>query len=225
MYTTALPSDQLAIKVCGMKFAENIEAVASLEPDFMGFIFYEKSGRFVGDELDGVQLRSLPAELRKVGVFVDATVEFVRQQVNVFSLDYVQLHGQETPAYCAALQKHGISSIKAFSVADELDQAALAPYVPHCAYFLFDTKGPLPGGNGIPFNWQALSNYALPVPYFLSGGLALKHAAVLNSLCLPGLYGVDLNSCFETAPGQKDVALLGQMFQQLRNSEQKTTTP
>ena len=217
MSSIVLPPQKLSIKVCGMKFAENIEAVAGLEPDFMGFIFFKQSGRYVGEVLDSEQLRSLPAGLCKVGVFVNATPEYVRQQISVFGLDYAQLHGQETPDYCAELHRNGIKIIKAFPVADELDQAALQPYVPYCAYFLFDTKGPLPGGNGTTFDWQALTDYALPVPYFLSGGLALEHAAVLNSLRLPGLYGVDLNSRFETAPGTKDVALLRQMFQQLRD--------
>ena len=211
------PPGTLCIKVCGMKFAENIEAVAGLEPDYMGFIFYPDSRRCATDVLDGGQLRSLPARLRKVGVFVDAAADYVRQQLSVFGLDYAQLHGHETPAYCAALKREGIKVIKAFPVADELNQELLKPYAPHCDYFLFDTKGPLPGGNGVPFDWRALAGYALPVPYFLSGGLGLSHAAVLNSLHLPGLHGVDLNSRFETAPAEKDVALLRQMFQELRS--------
>lgn len=220
MSTTALlarPPEQLCIKVCGMKFAENIAAVANLEPDYMGFIFHEKSARYVADTLDSRQLRSLPAKLCKVGVFVDPTTTEVLRQMCAFQLDYAQLHGHESAAQCAELQRAGVKIIKAFSVADELDQAALLPHLPHCDYFLFDTKGPLPGGNGTPFNWQALSGYALPVPYFLSGGLALSHAAVLHSLRLPGLYGVDLNSCFEITPGEKDVELLRQMFQTLRS--------
>ena len=219
MPTTSLPArppDTLCIKVCGMKFAENIEAVAGLEPDYMGFIFYPNSKRCVTDVLDSAQLRSLPAKLCKVGVFVDAAADYVRQQCSVFGLDYAQLHGHETPAYCAALKREGVKIIKAFPVADELNQELLQPYVPYCDYFLFDTKGPLPGGNGVPFDWRALADYALPVPYFLSGGLALEHAAVLNSLRLPGLHGVDLNSRFETAPAEKDVALLRQMFEELR---------
>ncbi|WP_310395816.1 phosphoribosylanthranilate isomerase, partial [Hymenobacter sp.] len=129
-----------------------------------------------------------------------------------FGLGAVQLHGHETPAQCEELSEAGLLVLKAFSVGQAVDFAALLPYVPHCDFFLFDTKGAAPGGNGAIFDWQLLSGYHLPVPYFLAGGLGLEHAAELAALRLPGLVGVDLNSAFETAPGVKDAARVGQML-------------
>ena len=135
-----------------------------------------------------------------------------------FGLAAVQLHGQETSAQCEELNEAGLLVMKAFSVGQVVDFAALLPYVPYCDFFLFDTKGAAPGGNGAIFDWNLLSGYNLPVPYFLAGGLGLEHAAELAVLRLPGLVGVDLNSGFETAPGVKDAGRLAQMLTQLHLS-------
>jgi len=210
------------LKVCGMKYAGNIAAVAGLEPDFLGFIFHPGSARFVGEELDADLLQSLPPTLRKVGVFVDAPLDYVRQQVTRYGLDLAQLHGAETPTYCAELQAAGVPVIKAFGVDETFSLAQLVPYVPYCQYFLFDTKGPQPGGNGTAFDWARLADYDLPVPYLLAGGLNLAAAPQLLQLQLPGLYGFDLNSRFETAPAVKDAALLQQLFRHLRHPSDST---
>ena len=202
----------MKIKICGMREAANLLAVADFDPDFLGFIFYPKSARYVGDSLDPAQVRSLPAAIAKVGVFVDADLAEVQATNCAYTLDYVQLHGHETPAQCEELGEAGLLVMKAFSVGEKVDFNALLPYVPHCDYFLFDAKGAAPGGNGTVFNWKLLLKYNLPVPYFLAGGLGLEHAAELASLRLPGLAGVDLNSSFETAPGVKDASRVGQML-------------
>ncbi|WP_159437417.1 phosphoribosylanthranilate isomerase [Hymenobacter daecheongensis] len=199
-----------------MKYADNIAEVAGLEPDFMGFIFYSRSARYVGDALDARLLQSLPPRIRKVGVFVDETLDYMREQIIRYSLDMAQLHGCETPAQCAALQAVGVPVIKAFGVDAAFSLAQLEPYVPHCTYFLFDTKGPQPGGNGALFDWSLLRDYQLPVPYLLAGGLGLEHAEQLQRLQLRGLRGLDLNSRFEAAPAVKDVAKLRQLFRLLR---------
>ncbi|GAA3996314.1 phosphoribosylanthranilate isomerase [Hymenobacter fastidiosus] len=213
---SAAVSPVFRLKVCGMKYADNIAAVAGLEPDFMGFIFHSGSSRFVGEELDARLLQRLPASLCKVGVFVDESLEFITRQVTRYGLNLAQLHGHETPAQCAALQAAGIPVMKAFAVDEAFSLARLDPYVAHCAYFLFDTKGPQPGGNGTAFNWNLLRDYHLPVPYLLAGGLGLENAWQLLQLDLPGLYGFDLNSRFETAPAVKAVVRLRQMFRFLR---------
>ncbi|WP_033426405.1 phosphoribosylanthranilate isomerase [Hymenobacter aerophilus] len=206
----------LRLKVCGMRQAQNILEVAGLEPDFLGFIFTPKSKRFVGEQLSGELLRSLPADVRKVGVFVDQSVAEIMQQVRRYGLDLVQLHGAEPPAQCAALRANEVGVIKAFAVADAVDFAALEPYVPHCDYFLFDAAGPQPGGNGTRFNWELLRRYELPVPYLLAGGIGPDVAAELARLDLPGLYGLDVNSGFETAPALKDVERLRGFFAELQ---------
>lgn len=199
-----------------MRLPENLAVVAGLRPDFLGFIFYPKSSRYVGTQLNQADLAALPAGIRKVGVFVNETVDAVLARVVEFGLDVVQLHGQETPTECARLQAAGVPVIKAFSVGEEFSFDVLQPYVGHVDYFLFDTKGAQPGGNGTTFNWNLLTTYDLPVPYFLAGGLGLEQVEALRNLRLPGLFALDLNSRFETEPGVKDVGLLEQMFTSLR---------
>lgn len=194
----------------------NLAAVAALRPDFLGFIFYPHSRRYVGAQLSKLELDQLPAGIRKVGVFVDDTTAQIRARVAEFALDMVQLHGHETPAQCAELRQAGIPVIKAFGVGAEFDFTQLNPYVGQVDYFLFDTQGGQPGGNGTAFDWSLLTRYRLPVPYFLAGGLAPEHAPVLRNLQLPGLFALDLNSRFETAPGLKNTELLGRMLNTLR---------
>ncbi|MFD2787992.1 phosphoribosylanthranilate isomerase [Hymenobacter rubripertinctus] len=225
MSTTPETHPSLRLKVCGMKYADNIAEVAALEPDFMGFIFHSASSRFVGETLDARLLQSLPPGLRKVGVFVDESNEFILRQLGRYGLDAAQLHGHETPAQCAELRAAGVMVIKVFGMDADFSLDQLTPYAPYCAFFLFDTKGPQPGGNGTTFNWELLRDYILPVPYLLAGGLDLRHAPALRHLTLPGLYGLDLNSRFETAPALKDAARLSQMFRLLRAQPTSAALP
>ncbi|QNE38795.1 phosphoribosylanthranilate isomerase [Hymenobacter sp. NBH84] len=213
---SSVNSPGLRIKVCGMRSDNNIWEVAKLGVDFMGFIFYAKSPRYVVPTLDVKMLAKLPPSILKVGVFVNETTPVIQQRVQEYGLDLVQLHGHESPAQCAELRAAGILIIKAFSVGADFDFAQVAPYANCCNYFLFDTKGPALGGNGTTFDWQLLAEYPLSVPYFLAGGLDLAHAQELQTLRLPGLFGIDLNSRFELAPGEKDVGKLRQLFQKLR---------
>ncbi|MDU0371529.1 phosphoribosylanthranilate isomerase [Hymenobacter endophyticus] len=206
----------LRLKVCGMREAANIAAVAALQPDFLGFIFHPKSSRYAGGRLTPKSLAHLPANICKVGVFVDAPVAEVQARATELGLNAVQLHGSETPAECQALRAAGFTVLKAVAVGEKLDQTALLPYVGHVDYLLFDTAGPQPGGNGTAFNWALLEQYNLPVPYFLAGGLELAQADALRNLRLPGLFALDLNSKFELAPGLKDVDTLRQMFTAIR---------
>ncbi|OUJ72631.1 phosphoribosylanthranilate isomerase [Hymenobacter crusticola] len=219
--TTALAKDQadnkLRIKVCGMKFAENIAEVAMLEPDFLGFIFVSSSSRYVADILDPRQLRALPLNIKRVGVFVNETSATILRLAGQYGLDLVQLHGEEKPEQCAELQATGLPVMKAFPVGETFDFATLMPYVSSCTYFLFDTKTDLRGGSGHTFDWSLLESYPLSIPYFLAGGIELSHLPKLQELQLPGLFAVDLNSRFETAPGLKNVDLLCEMLLALRN--------
>ena len=207
---------RLLVKVCGMRDAPALADIAALGPDFLGFIFASKSPRFMGEALAPELVRALPPNIWKVGVFVNETTDNILATAHRFGLAAVQLHGQETPAQCEELNEAGLLIMKAFSVGKAVDFDGLLPYVPYCDYFLFDTKGAAPGGNGATFDWNLLSVYNLPVPYFLAGGLGLEHAAELTALRLPGLAGVDLNSSFETAPGVKDAGRVEQMLKALR---------
>lgn len=206
----------MKIKICGMREAGNLLAVADLNPDFLGFIFYEKSARCVRDVLATSLLRGLPPSICKVGIFVNADPAEVQTAACQYQLDYVQLHGTEPPAYCQQVHALGLRVIKAFAVDDAFDFTQLAAYAPACDYFLFDTKGELPGGNGTPFNWSVLARYTGDTPFFLSGGLGLANLDQLLHLRHPQLCGLDFNSRLETAPGVKDVDATRQLLTRLR---------
>ena len=203
----------MKIKVCGLRQAENIAALGALPLDFVGFIFYSKSSRFVAHRPS----ISLPKKVKKVGVFVQATLEEIEEKAALFELDYLQLHGGESPAFCQALQQKGYSIIKVFSVDKDFDWKALTPYEGLCSFFLLDTKGAAYGGNGVAFDWRLLKNYPSDTPFFLSGGIAPDSVGSLKALDIPQLYGVDINSCFEQAPALKNVGLVQQFTQQLKS--------
>lgn len=188
-----------------MRESQNISELLLLKPDYMGFIFYEKSPRNVGEVLDEELLKSFPESVQKVGVFVNASLTYVKDQVSKYALDLVQLHGDESPAYVADLFAVGIRVMKVFSVGSEFDFKQLGRYNPFVEYFLFDTKGKARGGNGEVFNWELLKDYDQKVPFFLSGGIDLDNANDLKALEGLNIHAIDVNSKFEMEPGLKDV--------------------
>jgi phosphoribosylanthranilate isomerase len=197
--------NELKIKVCGMRTPENISGVAFAFPDYLGFIFYPKSKRFVGFEPLSDVLSIIPDSVKKVGVFVDEAPEKVFEIYRNWNLNVIQLHGNETPEYCQQIQDSGITVFKAFSVDDQFDFEILNAYSGVCDYFLFDTKSQLPGGTGQKFNWQLLENYKVDVPFFLSGGISPDDLDAVLNFRHPQLFGIDINSGFEISPGLKDV--------------------
>lgn len=208
----------MKIKVCGMRDADNLAALAQLKPEFVGFIFYDKSQRYVGD-MDESIAKSLPKAIKKVGVFVNANPDYIHRMVKKYDLQFVQLHGQETPDVCRVLKMRGISIIKAFSIDESFNFSSVNNYKPHCDYFLFDTKGQNPGGNGIAFDWGILSRYDNEKPFFLSGGLSLDNIAQVADLEGLNIFGLDVNSKFETTPAMKDIAMLERLFEIIRPVE------
>jgi phosphoribosylanthranilate isomerase len=194
----------MKLKICGMKFQDNIKEVASLLPDYFGFIFWEKSTRYFDGEIP-----ILPNSIKKVGVFVDAEKDFIASTVSKYNLDLVQLHGKETPDFCEKLKEKNYKIIKAFSVDSSFDFSQLESYKEVCDYFLFDTKGKLPGGNGITFDWHVLKNYDLPIPYFLSGGIGIENEQEIKDFFSKpyanNCIAIDVNSKFEIEPGLKNV--------------------
>jgi phosphoribosylanthranilate isomerase len=209
------------VKVCGLRDAENLREVAALNPDFIGFIFYDKSPRFVGEELEVDVIRSLHRSIRKVGVFVNASPEFIIRNVKKYDLQYAQLHGNETPDYCKALRMRGINIIKAFRIDASFNFMMLNNYKNHCDFFLFDAKGEQPGGNGVQFDWALLSRYDNEKPFFISGGIGLANVADLEQLRHLKLYGVDVNSQVEVSPGVKDVEKVRALIGLLRPIEEE----
>ncbi|TDE50037.1 phosphoribosylanthranilate isomerase [Flavobacterium sp. GT3P67] len=197
----------MKLKICGMKYPENILEVGSLLPDYMGFIFWEKSARY----FDGV-IPDLPKSIKKVGVFVNASQEEIIEKITKYDLQAVQLHGQESVEFCLDLKdkiNNQIEIIKVFSVDDSFDFEVLKPFETVCDYFLFDTKGKLPGGNGTTFDWKVLEKYPSSKPFFLSGGIGINEMDTVNEISktnLP-LYAIDVNSKFEIEPGLKNIQL------------------
>ncbi|VAW18479.1 Phosphoribosylanthranilate isomerase [hydrothermal vent metagenome] len=195
------------LKVCGMNL--NTMAVAKLQPQYLGFIFWKPSKRFFQDAMP-----QLPDCIKKVGVFVDASIEKIVDKTTKYDLQTVQLHGQENVGFCKSLKEKikNIKIIKVFSISENFNFEALHPFEKVCDYYLFDTKGKLPGGNGRVFNWKVLKNYPSQKPYFLSGGIGLGHIeSIKEFLSRPEskyCHAIDVNSKFETAPGLKDIEKL-----------------
>ena len=223
-----------------MKYLENIQQVAELKPDYLGFIFYEKSKR----NFDGV-IPELSTSIKKTGVFVNATIEFVIDKVKQYDLQVVQLHGDETTTYINELRcqfelrrkliigkenkqsldldrgDNLLEIIKVFGIKDEFNFDVLQPFENVVDYFLFDTKGKERGGNGVVFDWKVLKNYNATKPFFLSGGIGLENKDdVLSFLNRQGskyCHAIDVNSKFESKPGVKKI-------QELKKFKEKVIT-
>jgi len=195
----------MKIKICGMKYRDNIEKVAALQPDYLGFIFYKKSKR----NFDGV-IPNIPNTIKKTGVFVNESLDFILKKVKKYNLTAIQLHGNESPELCKELKSNeNVEIIKVFSVGEKFDFETIEKYEEVCDYFLFDTKGEEKGGNGVLFNWKLLNNYSSEKPYFLSGGIGLDDVQDIHEFfktdaskfCI----ALDLNSKFEVKPGLKNI--------------------
>ena len=219
----------MKLKVCGMKYVENIQQVGALQPDYLGFIFYEKSKR----NFEGI-IPELPSSIKKTGVFVNEILAIVISMVEEYRLDAIQLHGDESVAYILELKAQlaerkelfieenkqitkkknqhfiadtAIEIIKVFGIKDTFDFDILKPYVAVVDYFLFDTKGKERGGNGTKFDWTVLKKYPFEKPFFLSGGIGLEDVVEVQKTIHSDLsiYALDVNSKFESAPGIKKI--------------------
>lgn len=203
-----------------MKFPDNIEAIASLKPDFMGFIFYPKSPRFA-EPLDVLALKKLPSTIKKIGVFVNENLENILTIAFTYKLDGVQLHGTELVAMCKELKSAGYIVIKAFPIAEAYNFKVTKDYEGACDYFLFDTKTDAYGGSGVKFNWTMLDEYVGETPFLLSGGIASDDAEAILKVEYPKFAGVDLNSKFELKPGLKDQLKLKTFINELKQDTAK----
>lgn len=214
----------MKLKVCGMREKQNIEALVALSPEFIGFIFYDKSPRYVGEDFNPEWVRSIPREIKKVGVFVNASPDYIVNMVRKYDLHYAQLHGNEMPDVCRSIRQKGVNVIKAFSVDDQFNFAVLNNYTPYCDLFLFDSKGVSPGGNGTSFNWDILRKYDSDKPFFLSGGISLDNIDEVVTLSSQlRIYGIDINSKFESEPGIKNIELIKQLIGKIRIQEEIDT--
>ena len=237
----------MIVKVCGMREAQNIRDVAELGVDMMGFIFWPESPRYV--QMISSQAGIIPdyslerlqrarrsvavssqteeaeaAHPQRVGVFVDDMPQSIVTRVYNYSLDYVQLHGQESRVMIENLRRTldpdirpGIKIIKTISVNTKEDLLKCQEYEGVVDLFLFDTKTPSMGGSGMQFNWQVLSAYDGTIPFLLSGGIGPDDVERVRAFRHPQFAGIDLNSRFETEPGVKDVEQLRSFLSALRS--------
>lgn len=217
------------LKVCGMKYVDNIQQVAELQPDYLGFIFYEKSKR----NFEGI-IPDLPKSIKKTGVFVNEIPEILVSLVDEYQLQAIQLHGDESVTYIQQLKTlfderfkemspklksktKPVEIIKVFGIKDAFDFNVLEPYEEVVDFFLFDTKGKERGGNGVTFNWQVLNKYNSKKPFFLSGGIGVEEADAVKNILKTDLpvYALDVNSRFETKPGLKSVDNLKKFIREI----------
>lgn len=196
-----------------MTEADNIRAIEQLGVDMIGFIFYPKSPRCLCEKP-----QYLPLRAKRVGVFVNESKENILMYTDRFSLNYIQLHGNESPDYCRTLHNNGLRLIKAFSISLPKDLFDVSDYDGLCDYYLFDTKTPQYGGSGNQFDWNILHRYNGSTPFLLSGGINPYSVKAIKEFHHPRLAGIDLNSRFETAPGLKDVERIEIFLKELRNS-------
>jgi phosphoribosylanthranilate isomerase len=190
----------MKLKICGLKYSDNIRQIAELRPDYMGFVFYEKAKRYVGHDFI---MPEIPAEIKKTGVFVNASAGFILEKARRYKLDLVQLHGEEDPSFCKTIASD-IPVIKAFGIDEEFDLKILDSYKSYCSYFLFDNKTETYGGNAKPFNLSILKDYDNQIPFFIGAGMDMTLFRKIGSMEL-NVYGVDVNSKMEIKPGYKDI--------------------
>ena len=199
-----------------MKFPKNILEVGAFQPDYMGFIFYPQSKRFVGEDFSTKSLEKLPESIKKVAVFVNETSERIIAIKKQFSFDFVQLHGDESVAECEILKEQNIKIIKVFSVDTYFNFNDVTAFEPVCDYFLFDTKTAKYGGSGQRFDWELLENYTLTKPFFLSGGLSIRNIGKIKYPKYPMLMGLDFNSQLEDSNTKKITEEVSELIEKIR---------
>lgn len=202
---------------------EDIRKLSDVGLDYMGFIFWEGSSR-AATRLDPSALEVLPDTVRRVGVFVDATIPELLCNVQRYSLDIVQLHGCESVGYCSELKRllgEKVELIKAFPIATSSDLEPVKRYDEYCDYFLFDTKSSLPGGSGRKYDWNILHAYHGPKPFFLSGGIGPDDVGRLNDFKHPDCMAIDINSRFEQKPGVKETERIIRFVQMIKSNDMK----
>ena len=201
----------MKLKVCGMKYSQNITEIENLFPDLMGFIFYEKSKRFFNQpEIN------LNTKVKRVGVFVNENIQEIKNKIKKYKLDYVQLHGEENVNFCHSLQPF-VKIIKVFKIDYNFNFKKTEEFEEVCDYFLFDTKSQLHGGSGKKFDWDLLKNYNCKKDFFLSGGIDISDIEEIKKIVNSyPIAGIDVNSKFELENLEKDKEKINLLIKKLR---------
>lgn len=199
-----------------MSDPDNLEQLCELGPDFVGYIFFPASARYVGEKPDEALFHIPKDRVSRVGVFVNEPILSVRRKLELGWLDVVQLHGHESSDYCKSLVNEGIHVIKAIGPDQLLKEGSLEKYTGVVHYFLFDAAAQGKGGTGRKFDWGLLKEYSLPVPFLLSGGIGPEDGEAVGKVDHLMFRGVDVNSRFEDAPGLKNIEKLERFIAQIR---------
>ena len=201
----------MKLKVCGMKYSQNITEIENLFPDLMGFIFYEKSKRFFNQPKI-----NLNNKVKRVGVFVNENIQEIKNKIKKYKLDYVQLHGEENVNFCHSL-KPFVKIIKVFKIDYNFNFKKTEEFEEVCDYFLFDTKSQLHGGSGKKFDWDLLKNYNCKKDFFLSGGIDISDIEEIKKIVNSyPIAGIDINSKFELDNLEKDKEKINLLIKKLR---------
>lgn len=201
----------MKIKVCGLKYPDNISELVKYNPDYIGFIFYKLSKRYVGEEF---VMPEIPISIQKVGVFVNPSMDELKNKIKTYKLDVVQLHGNESADFCKLLKSH-IKVIKVFSIREGFNFSILKKYKDNVDYFLFDTFSQYYGGSGISFNKKELLAQHIEKPFFISGGIDIEEAILLRNN--KNIYGLDINSRFEKFEGFKNINKIKKLLNEIHN--------
>jgi phosphoribosylanthranilate isomerase len=208
----------MKVKVCGITSVEQLNDLQEIGVDYAGFIFYEKSPRYVEAHLlTGDQVKKAELSINKIGVFVNANEKQILKMVDEWGLDMVQLHGEESPVFCENISNH-VKTIKAFRVNEqELISYKIEPYLNAVDYFLYDAMGEQYGGTGNQFNWDVIAEANISKPFFLSGGIGPSDISSIHSYAANDMncFAVDVNSKFELYPGKKDMNLVKSFYNSL----------
>ena len=208
----------IRVKVCGLNNPLNVKAISECGADFIGFIFYPGSKRYVGKYPDKMLFRNVSAGIKKTGVFVNEESKRLLKSAKSAELEVIQLHGNESVDYCKFLKDSGLSIIKTFGVGADFDPGITDQYSDACDYFLFDTKNEYHGGSGDKFNWSILGNYCFKKPFFLSGGIGPEDSGIAATIANQQFYAVDVNSRFEILPGIKDTVRVKNFINEIKRS-------
>lgn len=184
------------VKICGMKLPQNINSIELLNPNFIGFIFYTYSYRFIGVQVP------IETQIKKIGVIVNNSIENILKTVQKYAIDFVQLHGSEYIEFCEELYKNNVSIIKVFRVNEAF--SCISKYIKYSIFFLFDTYCFEYGGSGRKFSWNKISEYIFDIPFFLSGGIGTEDVESIKNVFHTNPLVIDLNSKFEIEPVNKN---------------------
>ncbi len=209
----------MKIKVCGITQIDQLKQLEEFGVDYAGLIFYDRSPRYVLNKLHSEAVNKLNLSIKKVGVFVNASEEDIMTQIELYGLNIVQLHGNETPSFCKHISDQ-VSVIKAFRINKKNEQNIdwmIKPFEDFCDYYMFDTgNGTSYGGTGEKFDWQILKNNKINKPFFLSGGIGFVDIEKIKEFQHPFFYAVDANSMFEIEPGVKNMEEVKMFVQELK---------